>query len=320
MESQPKTVDVTFEGAGGMKLSGKLLLPAGEGRFAAVLLLPGSGPTDGDGNQPGLETNVLKLIAERLAAEGVASLRFDKRAVRRYAAEWPKDLGQIGEFFSWDNHIGDGMGAWRCMSARPEVDPKQCAILGHSEGGLLALSMAAKAKPAAMVLVATPGRNLMDVIDEQIERMATIQGAPPETVKALVEENRAAERFVLEHGKAPEKISPGLAPLYNVSAVRMLQQVFALEPQKAAQKLTCPVLVVNGAKDIQISPERDAKALFAALGKRHNGKQELYVVPGASHCLKGVSSDTDPGFSGPVLPAALKKIGSWAKATLGAGG
>ena len=94
--------EVTFSGPGGITLRGTLQLPDGaKGKVPAALLLAGSGPTDRNGNQPpALVTDLLKQIADRLATEGWASLRYDKRAVRTYAASWPKDVARQNDFGS----------------------------------------------------------------------------------------------------------------------------------------------------------------------------------------------------------------------------
>lgn len=96
--------EVAFNGAGGFQLRGTLVLPsATKGKVPGVLLLPGSGPSDRNGNQPPqLVTDLLKQIAERLAADGFASLRFDKRAAAVYATTWPKDMAAMNNFFSYD--------------------------------------------------------------------------------------------------------------------------------------------------------------------------------------------------------------------------
>jgi hypothetical protein len=88
-----KEREVTFAGVGGLSLHGTLLLPwALKGKVPGLLLLPGSGPTSRNGDQPPLlVTDLLKQIAERLAKQGYASLRFDKRAAPGYARFWPTD-------------------------------------------------------------------------------------------------------------------------------------------------------------------------------------------------------------------------------------
>src|SRR5438128_1948923 len=102
------TKEISFAGVGGLKLQGTFEAPAGATGMKALLLLPGSGPTDRNGNQPpGLITDLLKQIADDLAAHGIASFRFDKRAAHVHAADWPKDASKLNDFFAWDKFVGD---------------------------------------------------------------------------------------------------------------------------------------------------------------------------------------------------------------------
>jgi dienelactone hydrolase len=151
-------LEITFPGANNLDLKGELLLPPlppSNGiphKLPAVLLLPGSGPTDRNGNQPPLlVTDLLKQIAERLAAEGIASLRFDKRAAPGYRDTWPKDLAAMSDFFSYDNFINDAKGALAYLRGREEIDPKRVAMIGHSEGGLFTLQIARDLDAASAV-------------------------------------------------------------------------------------------------------------------------------------------------------------------------
>src|SRR5262245_4293613 len=171
----PAPVEVSFPGAGGLELKGELLVPGGErgARWPAVVLLPGSGPTDRNGNQPPLlVTDLLKQVAERLAADGVASLRFDKRATMAYREKWPAGAEAMSEFFSFENFVGDAAGAVAFLRGRAEVDPRLVGMVGHSEGGLIALQVAhdavGKDGIAALILMSTAGRTLAPVIREQI--------------------------------------------------------------------------------------------------------------------------------------------------------
>ncbi len=94
-------------------LHGTFLMPASSDKAPAVLLIPGSGPTDRDGNQkPGLISDLLKQIAERLATEGIATYRFDKRAVSTYYPLWPKDIEGFNSFMSFWNFVGDVQAAY----------------------------------------------------------------------------------------------------------------------------------------------------------------------------------------------------------------
>jgi len=322
--AEPSASDLGFAGAGGLELRGTLLLPAlGEGeRCAALLLLPGSGPTDRDGNQlPMIETNVLKQFAEHLQAQGFASLRFDKRAVGGYARSWPKEPSELGTFFGYENFIGDATAAYRQLAAHARVDPSRVAILGHSEGGLFALQIARNLvgtpeQPAGVVLAATAGRPLDVVLREQIA--ATLaQQTSDEAVRAemMAQLERGIEA-AKQRAPMPADLPPGLQPLFNASAAQLLHAYFTVDPALLASELRGPVLVLQGELDAQISIERDAPRLLEALARREGQSQQLERIAHASHNFKRVEGAREPGFVGPVEPAALDALARWCRAHL----
>jgi hypothetical protein len=303
--------EVHFKGYGGFDLAGTLALPAGTGKFPAVLLIPGSGPTDRDGNEPFIQMDVLKDIAERLQADGIATLRFDKRAVQRYSKQWPKTAAKLDDFFSWEAFVGDAAGAYDCLKTQPEIDANRLAILGHSEGGLLALEVAKTSHPHALVLVSTPGRDFGALILEQISQGYSAQFTDAATLKARVAQVKRIVDAVRTTGKVPPDVPAELAPVFPSYLSRYLHSTFMLDPAADAKLFDGPALIVQGQKDIQVSPDRDAPKLKSAIKN-----SELFYVPGASHCMKAVSGPTDPGLTGPMLPDALDKISSWLKANL----
>ena len=118
--------------------------------------------------------DLLKQIAELLADNGIASLRYDKRGVGASAGA---DAGPVSKsqerFFAWDNYVGDVLAAHAELLRHDEIKPYATALLGHSEGGLLSLAAAAamgKRAPYALVLAGTPGRPLIDIVRAQIAR------------------------------------------------------------------------------------------------------------------------------------------------------
>jgi uncharacterized protein len=322
--AEPVDHQVSFNGAGGTKLSGTLVVPkqTPDARSPAMVLVAGSGPTDRNGNQPPLlVTDLLQQIATALARHGVASLRYDKRGMHANAGELPKDLSQYGEFFSWENFVGDVEAACQFLRQRPEIDAERVGILGHSEGGVLALSLDAKptaggARPAALVLVSTPGRPLDAVVHDQLVRLLAQQKATPEQTKFFLEADARIVQAIKETGKVPLDVPAGLAALYPSYLGRFLQSNFATDPGKIAARTVAPVLVIAGEKDIQVSPERDSQALAAALSTRTLDDHKLLVVPGASHNLKPVKDDAEAGFAGHVPADVLDQIGQWAAAKL----
>ena len=316
--------EVTFTGAGGFQLRGTLLLPAAaKGKVPGVLLLPGSGPTDRNGNQPpGVITDVLKQIAERLAADGYASLRFDKRAAHVYASAWPKDVAAFNDLFSFDAFVGDARAGLDFLRTQPEINPKQTVIAGHSEGALIATQVAhdleGKANaPAGLILLSSAGRPYGPLITDQVFASLKRSNVTGEAAKPYEDYLPRAIDQVIRLGTAPPNPPQGLGPLFNPSGLKLLQVELALDPAKLLSAYSGPVLVIQGEKDIQISPTKDFPVLQSALKERKKGTYKGVVVLTASHNLKRVENENvEPGFTGPVVPNALDTISDWMKQTM----
>src|SRR5262245_26375553 len=311
--------EVTFAGAGGLELLGTLTLPAGRaGKVPGVLLLPGSGPSDRNGNQPPqLITDLLKQIAERLAADGYASLRFDKRATRGYLSSWPKDVAALNDFFSWDNFVGDARAGLAFLQTQPEINSKQTVIAGHSEGAMIAMQIAhdldGKAyAPAGLILLSSPGRTLGAVLTEQVYAGLKRGGVTGDAAKPYEDYLPRAIDQIIKDGTVPPNPPQGLAGIFPPSALKLLQIELAFDPAKVLSAYTGPVLVIQGEKDIQISAARDFPLLHSGLKQRKRGTYKALVVPSASHNLKKVENENvEPGFAGPVVPQALDNISEW---------
>lgn len=253
-----------------------------------VLFIPGSGPTDRDGNSPaGVKAAPYRLLAEALAREGIATVRTDKRGLFASAA--------VTEDHTLDNYVADTR-AW-IAAARKTTGAPCVWLLGHSEGGLVALATAAKDERdiCGLALVATPGRMLGTVIREQLR--ANPANAP------LVEE---AERALaaLEQGGSVDvaTLSPPLAPLFNASAQPLLRSELTVDPAVLARRTSVPMLIVQGEQDLQVAV-KDAKQLQAA-----RMDSELALLPGVNHVLKIVDGDSAAAnvaaYANPDLPIA----------------
>src|SRR6266850_6325936 len=170
---------VRFAGSDGAILAGTLLLPIKSelGRVPGIVLVAGSGPTDRDGNNALVPERIdlLKQLAELLARAGIATLRYDKRGIGESTPRPRGGLEEQERFFSWDNFVGDVAAAHGELVKHDEIKPYATALLGHSEGGLLALAAAPMItgnRPHGMVLAATPGRPMRDILRAQIARNA----------------------------------------------------------------------------------------------------------------------------------------------------
>jgi len=301
--------EIEFEGPGGVKLVGTLMVPAGalDHSYPCVLLISGSGPTDRDGNQPMLKTDTLKQTARCLAAAEIATFRFDKRAVATYSSQWPKDASQYGTYFSWTNHVSDAVAAWNAMRSNGLVDKAHCGILGHSEGGVIALAMAERVRPLAIVLAATPGRRLDAVVREQlVEKLPGQVGA--DRAARLVAENDRINRTIQSTGLVPKNVPSELKALYNPSIGTYWRQLSKLDPKGLLRLYRGPVLIVNGETDVQVHPVRDARALLAAAKDRPTGDSDLKLLPLSSHNFKPVKSEKDPGFEGEIVPDFVESV------------
>ena len=315
--------EATFAGGGGLQLHGTLVVPTTKGKVAGVLLLPGSGPSDRNGNQPpGLITDLLKQIAERLAADGYASLRFDKRATRGYANTWPKEVAALNDFFSWENFVGDARAGLAFLQTQPEVNNKQVFIAGHSEGGIIATQVARdldgkSGAAAGLILLSSPGRPLKEALTDQINASLKRGGYTGEKAKPYEEYLPRAIEQVIKTGTAPPNPPPGLNAIFPPTGLKLLQVELALDPAKVLATYGGPVLVIQGEKDIQISAVNDFPLLQSALKQRKHGTYRAQVVLSASHNLKHVENENaEPGFAGPVVPQVLDTISDWVKQTL----
>jgi hypothetical protein len=307
--------DVIFAGAGGVRLAGTLTVPddrPGSRPLAAILLLAGSGPTDRDGNQlPTIRTDILKQIAEALAAQGFASLRFDKRGV---GGSLPLPVGvPIEDLASWDSFVGDAKQAYGYLCAQPNIDPRRTGILGHSEGGLIALdaAMALNPVPQVLVLVSTPGRRVDVVVNEQLVRLLKVQQATADQTRYYLDKNDAIVATIRQTGKVPDDVPAGLAALYPPYLGKYYRSLLALDPADRAMRYPGPVLILQGERDVQVSPTADAPALDAALRRRRPDDHALVIVRGASHNMKVLGSSADPGLTGPIAPQAASALCSW---------
>jgi len=310
---------VRFSGTDGATLAGTLLLPLWSElqRVPGVVLIAGSGPTDRDGNNPLVpeRINLLKQIAELLAQAGIASLRYDKRGI---GGSTPRPAGPLEvqeRFFTWDNFVGDVAAAHNELLKHDEIKPYATALLGHSEGGLLALvaakTLAAKTmgvrKLHGLVLAATPGRPLADIVRAQISRNAlSLADSADRTIAAI-----------LATGRVPADLPREQQVLFPLYAGPFLQSALAFDPAKALADLDLACLILQGAADRQVVPMADVQPLIDALGRR-TATGEAVIVPGVSHNLKLLTWPSDSGFAGPVAPAVADKLVAWLRPVLGA--
>ena len=248
------------------------LIPASEGN-PTLLVIPGSGPTDRDGNNPlGVSAARYRLLAEALSARGIGTIRIDKRGMfaSHAAVANPNDV-TIGAY-------AEDVHAW--IAAAREQTGEECFwLLGHSEGGLVALAAAQKAQGVCgVLLVASVGRKTGVILREQLQANPANAPILPDAL-AAIDALEAGERVSVEG------LHPALQGLFNPAVQGFLIDMMAQDPAALVSALEVPALIVSGGKDLQ-TPVSDGKALAAA-----QGKAKLVVVPDMNHVLKRVEGE-----------------------------
>jgi alpha-beta hydrolase superfamily lysophospholipase len=238
-----------------------------------VLIIPGSGPTDRDGNNVlGVKGSSYRLLAEGLAERGISSVRIDKRGMFASAAA-VADANAV-TIADYVTDVRAWIGVIRQRTNAPCV-----WLLGHSEGGLVTLAAAQDPRDiCGLVLVATPGRPLADVMREQLK-------SNPANAPILDQALSAIDALVAGKAVDATKLNPVLMPLFHPKVQKFLIDVFSYDPAVLLARYQGPVLILQGQRDIQVS-ERDARLLAAA-----NSKATLVMLPDVNHVLKSVASD-----------------------------
>ncbi|WP_339252432.1 alpha/beta fold hydrolase [Sporosarcina sp. FSL W8-0480] len=268
------------------KMTGVLEVPKGDGPFPLMVIIAGSGPTDHNGNSPLIpgKNNSLKMLAEELADKGVASIRFDKRGVGEN-----QSLSGNEENILFDDFINDAA-AW-VQFAKNDNRFSKVGIIGHSEGSLIGMVAAEKTDADSFISIAGAGRSIDQVLLEQLE--------PQLPVNLLKESDDILQK--LKKGEQVEKISPELQSLFRPSAQPYMISWLKYDPVKELQKLSSPVLIINGTRDFQV-PVADAEQL-------HDGKKDskLVIIQNMNHILKEAPEDQVGNlatYMDPTLPLA----------------
>lgn len=315
-------------------LAGTLTMPEGEGPFPAVVLISGSGQQNRD------ETIFMHkpflVLADHLTRNGIAVLRYDDRGVG-------KSKGKTNDATSL-SFAGDAEAAVNYLLQRPEINKGKIGLAGHSEGGLIAPIVASRNSSIAFIVsLAGPGVSGKDIMLRQAGDILKVSGtSQPEIDETLatnghlfsmVVEEPDQRKFVknaLEwygkeldtRGVSPEERKEKMAAFTQglISVNNPWMRYFIVtDPAQFWSQVKCPVLALNGEKDLQVSHEVNLPAIKTALRSGGNRKVKTVMLPGLNHLFqtaeKGLPDEyikIEETFS----PAAMEMMTSWIRKTV----
>jgi len=285
-------------------IAGSLVVGTGTAPQPVVLIIAGSGPTDRDGNSPApvapgrtLHTDSYKLLAQALAANGIASVRYDKRGIGASAKAMS---GMKEDDYRFDMGVDDAAAWIRMLRADPRFS--RVVVVGHSEGSLVGMIAAQRAQADGFVSLEGAGRPAADILREQL----TAAGLPPAMFESTLDS--------LVAGRTVANTPPALASVFRASVQPYMISWFKYDPAAELAKLPYATLVIQGTHDVQVSA-KDAALLAAAPGAT------LVTVDGMTHVLKLGPADkaeqattvySDPGI--PIAPQVVSAIVAYVRA------
>ena len=314
----------------GVKLVGMLTLPSDKGIFPAVLLITGSGPQDRNetvfGHRPFL------VLADYLTRQGIAVLRVDDRGV-----------GESTGYFSQatsEDFASDVLAGVEYLKTCKEIDPKKIGLIGHSEGGIIAPMVAVKSPDVAfIILMAGTGltgeeilylqgaliSRAMGISEEDIIKKSQFNEKIFSVLKEEEDSEIAEERLRQMFKEDWEKMSDEEREQIGDSEVFLEAQLQSLlspwlkffltyDPRPTLSKVKCPVLAINGEKDLQVPPKENLNTIKEALVAGGNKNFTIKELTGLNHLFQtsqtGVPSEYAK-IEETISPVALKIIGDW---------
>lgn len=320
---------------GSITLSGTLTLPEGEGPFPALVLISGSGPQNRDEEisiVPGYQP--FRWIAEHLAREGFAVLRYDDRGTG-------KSTGVFATATTAD-FATDAEAALEYLIHHEKIDPLQVGVFGHSEGGIIAAMMAARNPQVAFVIaMAGPSVRGYELLVVQAKRALEASGLQGDELTTMLENQRKSLDLILAkdwQGLENLMYPFVLEALQNLPAEERAkfedleaeahQQTLAgvestkgwmayfvsYDPSKDWEQITVPVLALFGELDVQVDVVQNKPVLEAALAKAGNDDVTIKVFPTANHLFQTAvtgSPDEYATLEKAFVPEFLITISSW---------
>ena len=323
--------DVTFENKkAGIILAGTLTLPKKDGVFPVVILISGSGPQNRDeellGHKPFL------VLSDYLTKNGIAVLRYDDRGTALSKGDFK--AATSADFAT------DVESAIRYLKTRKEINKKKIGLMGHSEGGLIAPMVANKSEDVAFIVLLAgtglQGDKILLLQQKLIGKASGISDVDLQkneltNIKAfdIVNKSNSIEQLNIDltnfikqslvedpNTEKPQGMSDEDFIKLQVKQIAnpWMQYFIKYNPAPVLEKVKCPVLAINGEKDLQVPPNENLEAIKNALTKGGNKKVTTKVLPNLNHLFQECKTGSPNEYTTieqTFSPTALTEILNW---------
>jgi pimeloyl-ACP methyl ester carboxylesterase len=326
------TEEITFKNnQAQVTLAGTLTLPSTAGNYAAVILISGSGAQNRDEETSGHKPFL--IIADHLTKHGIAVLRYDDRGVG-------KSTGNFKSATTVD-FASDVASAVEFLKKRKEIHRDKIGLIGHSEGGMIAPMVASNSKDVSfIVLLAGPGIEIRKLLLMQQQLIAKADGVSESDInKYILPIHKEAYRIISESSDSrilkaeivklieqfyedtPSNLLPSdmskeevLSTQSDKWSSEWFRNFLNYDPVPILERVTCPVLALNGEKDLQVTPKENLSAISEALKRGGNSSVTVKELPNLNHLFQDCETGSPAEY--PVIdqtfsPVALKEITDW---------
>lgn len=310
-----------------VKLAGTLTIPPQGGPFPAVLLISGSGPQDR--NETILDHHPFLVLADYLTRLGIAVLRVDDRGVGKSGGDFTQATSE--------DFASDVLAGLEYLKSREEINPKQIGLIGHSEGGIIAPMVAVQSSDVAFIILMA-GTGLMgeEILYLQGELILRAEGASDEAIAknrslqeqmfTIVKEEKdsiTAEkrlRTILEdaiselEGREKEMAQAKAEAQIELILSPWFRYFLTYDPRPTLTKVKCPVLAINGQKDLQVPPKENLAAIEEALKAGGNNNYTIKELSGLNHLFQTAETGSLSEYARieeTISPTALKIMSDW---------
>ncbi len=312
-----------------VKLVGTLTLPSLGGLFPAVLLISGSGPQDR--NETILGHHPFLVLADYLTRCGIAVLRVDDRGVGKSGGNFTQATSE--------DFASDVLAGLEYLKSREEINPKQIGLIGHSEGGIIAPMVAVQSSDVAfIILMAGTGLTGEEILYLQTELIARAEGVSDEVIAknlslqeqmfTVLKEERddaVAEkrlRTILEDVISELELSEKEKEMAEANAEAQIKSILSpwfryfltYDPRPTLMEVKCPVLAINGQKDLQVPPKENLAAIEEALKAGGNKNYTVEELSGLNHLFQTAQTGAISEYARieeTISPTALKIMSDW---------